>query len=283
MAATWKTIAVFVDDTLQGSRIAAQAAGIADLCGAHLIGIYCINGHPGELPSDAFVRGQTAISEVIAQHQEAQKSLAATVRHRFESVTRRHEISSEFRAIWAGHAKEDTLVNSLHCDLVVLGHPNSPGLPESWSGERLVIASGAPAILIPEGWGSAPIGRNALIGWNASREARRAIVDAMPILNLAQSVTLLVVDATKTADRFGEEPGADISLYLARHNLPMQLRQVESAGRSIADTILSNAALQSCDLVVIGAYSHTRSAELVFGGITRDLLARADVPLLLSH
>lgn len=283
LLAGWKSIAVFFDETPEGTKVADQAAAIADCCDAHLIGIYGVMGHPGESPTDGFVRGKVAIREMLARHRAAEKSLAVNVKRRFASVVDRHAISSEFRLIGSEQAWNDPLIHSLHSDLIILGYPHSPGLSEPWFGEQLVLASGVPALFIPESWASTTVGQNILVAWNATREARRAIIDAMPLLKLAKSVTVLVVDAVETPDRFGAEPGADISLYLARHDVAVQLRQATSDGASLAHTILSYAALQGSDLVVVGAYSRGRLVELIFGGVTRDLLARASIPLLLSH
>jgi nucleotide-binding universal stress UspA family protein len=174
-------------------------------------------------------------------------------------------------------------VNSLYSDLVILGHPQPRGLPENWTADRLLTATGVPVLAIPDGWDSRTIGTKALVAWNGSRQARRAIIDAMPLLSMAQSVTVLVVDSAKTPQKYGEEPGANISLYLTRHGIQVELQQTTSSGTSIAGTILSKATEQSMDLIVIGAYSHGRRTEALFGGVTRDLLAHASIPILLSR
>jgi len=96
-------------------------------------------------------------------------------------------------------------------------------------------------------------------------------------------VTLLVVDSEERAGRHGEEPGADIALYLARHGARVEVEQVLSQGSRVADIILSFARDHGMDLIVIGAYSHARSVEMLFGGVTRTLLKLAPVPLLMSR
>jgi nucleotide-binding universal stress UspA family protein len=133
------------------------------------------------------------------------------------------------------------------------------------SPEKLLLSSGAPILVIPSGWKSESIGNKILVGWNASREARRALADGLPFL-AASSVTLLVVDSEQRAGRHGEEPGADIALYLARHGAHIEVEQVLSQGAPVADTILSYAAEHDVDLIVIDAYSHARPVEMVFGG-----------------
>lgn len=237
----------------------------------------------GESAADSSVRGKMAIDDMIARRRSAERSISLHAKHHFASIVGRHSVSSEFRLIGSEQRRDDPLIHSLHSDLIVLGYPRSPGLSEPWTAERLMRDSGVPALFIPESWASVPVGQNILVAWNGSREARRALIDSMPLLKLANSVTVLVVDAMETPDRFGAEPGADISHYLARHGVAVKLRQVNSDGASVARTILANAGNQCSDLVVIGAYSHPRPIELIFGGVTRELLASASIPLLLSH
>ena len=138
-----------------------------------------------------------------------------------------------------------------------------------------------PLLVLPNGWPDNPIGDNVLIAWNASREARRAISDATILIAAAKAVTVLVVDPGKK-HRYGEEPGADIALQLARHGARVNVDRVASNGSSIAETILSYAMQSRSDLLVFGAYSHARMRERWLGGTTRTLLARTQIPLLVS-
>ncbi len=283
MPTNWKNIVVFLDDTLQSSKVGEQAAMLAQRFGAHLIGIHSIAGTPGEYVADSFARGKEAIDSIIARRQAAEEGQALIVGRRFEALSRKNDISTEFRVIWSGRAAEEALLNSLHCDLVVLGHPKAHGLPEGWTAERLLMASGVPILIIPDGWTGEAVGGKALVAWNASRESRRAIADAMPLLRTAQSVTVLVVDAAKTPRKFGEIPGADIATYLSRHGVCVEVEQAASKGKPIASIIAAEAVAQKADLIVIGAYSHARSAEILFGGVTRTLLSQMPMPVLVSR
>ena len=158
-----------------------------------------------------------------------------------------------------------------------------PGLSSASPRVRLAAASGPSRRAAPGGWDSESIGKRILVGWNARREARRAVADALPFLVAAASVTILVVDPDKRADRHGEEPGADIALHLARHGVHVDVDEVSSRGSAVPDVMLAYAADHGIDLIVIGAYSHARSVELVFGGVTRTLLKKAPIPVLLSR
>ncbi len=279
----WKTVAVFLDDSPQGAKIGECALELAHGCGAHLIGLHGISSNPAEHPSDSFARGKEAIHGVIARLRSAEEQKSLAVGCFLTALSLKQGVSAEFRMIRSDRADDDMVLNSLHCDLVIIGHPYAHGLPKSWSPERLLMASGVPVLIIPDGWKSPTIGSKVLVAWNASREARRAMADAMPFLSTAQCVTVLVVDAVKNAHKHGEEPGADIALYLARHGAHVDVQQATSDGTPIAEVILSRAVDRGMDLIVVGAYSHARWAEIIFGGVTRTLLTQMPIPVLVSR
>jgi nucleotide-binding universal stress UspA family protein len=229
------------------------------------------------------VIGEKAIRASLAWQKASDEAATTDVRRQFEAISAKRDLSAEFRVIRRGGSDEDLILSSLHSDLVVIGQRELQEMPGYLAPERLLLASGAPILVVPSGWKSEPIGKNILVGWNASREARRAVADALPFLVEAASVTLLVVDSDKRARRHGEEPGADIALYLARHGAQVEVAQVSSRGSPVADIILSYAADHGADLIVIGAYSHARSIEMVFGGVTRTLLKQAPIPVLMSR
>jgi nucleotide-binding universal stress UspA family protein len=229
------------------------------------------------------VIGEKAIRGLLDQRKAADEAATSNVRRRFEAISAKRDLSAEFRVIRRGGPDEDLTLSSLHSDLVVIGQRELQELPGYASPEKLLLASGAPILVIPSGWKSESIGNKILVAWNASREARRAVADALPFLVAAGSVTLLVVDSGERAGRHGEEPGADIALYLARHGVHVDVEQMSSHGVPVADIILSSARDHGADLIVIGAYSHARSVEMVFGGVTRTLLKQAPIPVLMSR
>jgi nucleotide-binding universal stress UspA family protein len=278
-----KNIGVFVDATPDGEKRVDYAATLAHQCGAHLAGIHIVSASRPEHRTDYYVVGEKAIRAWLASQKTADEAVTTTVRRRFEAISAKRDLSAEFRVIRRGGPNEDLILGSLHSDLVVIGQHELHELPGYLSPEKLLLASGAPILVVASGWKSEPIGNRILVGWNASREARRAVADALPFLVAAASVTLLVVDSNERADRHGEEPGADIALYLARHGAHVEVEQVSSRGNPVADIILSYAADHGVDLIVIGAYSHARSVEMVFGGVTRTLLKQSPIPILMSR
>ncbi len=276
-----KTIAVFVDPSAIGEARTAYAVKLALRHGAHLIGIFAVPlGWDGS-PSESFVRGQAAIRQLIEQHAASESVATNAASRSFSTASTREDISFEFRFFRHGDADEGAALNALHSDLAIVGGQGLGGLPREWSAEGLLMATGVPFLLLPEHW-TGPTAEHVVVAWNASREARRAISDALPLLVGALSVTILVVDPHKNS-RHGEEPGADVALYLSRHGAKVVVEQVRSNGEPVADVILGFAKRHHQDLIVVGAYSHARTAEMIFGGVTRRLLRDTTVPLLIAH
>lgn len=277
----FKSIAVFVDPSPAGAARTSYAARMASRHGAHLIGIFAVPPISCSSPAESFVRGHQAVREVIANHRSIETAAIDAASHSFSAGCAREGVNFEFRYFHQDAVDESARLNSLHADLVIVGGLRAGGLPRNWSAEELLLATGVPFLLLPETWTGTTI-EHVVVAWNASREARRAIADALPVLVGAKTVTILVVDPQKNP-RHGDEPGADVAQYLTRHGAAVIVEPVQSHGAPIAKVILGYAERNATDLVVVGAYSHARTAEMIFGGVTRSLLRDAAVPLLIAH
>src|SRR5258707_15434727 len=150
--------------------------------------------------------------------------------------------------------------------MVVIVQKALHGLPDGWWPEHLLSACGVPLLVVPTGLQDKMVAGRIIIAWNASKEARRAIADAMPLLAAAQSVTVFAGDPSD------DQPSIDVALHLARHGVRATIEHVISSGASVAEVILSEASKHDVDLVVIGAYSHARSTRIIFGGVTQAIL-----------
>lgn len=283
MLSTWKDLAVFLDATAEGERIGRHAAAVAGRHGAHLVGVYGVSREDGRA-AEAYARGEQAIADVIERRRQADEQKVVAAGRHFAEFSHALGVSAEFRVVWRDSAVDTAAaLRTLHCDLVVAGHPRPRDLPDDWSAERLLFATGMPVLIVPAAWSGEALGDRVVIAWNGSREARRAVADAMPFLAAAERVTVLVVDADRTPERFGAEPGADLARYLERHGVRVDVARVESHGARVGEVIQAEAAARGASLVVIGAYSRPRTAELLFGGVTRHLLADAQLPLLVAR
>lgn len=264
----YKDIVVFVDPSPASMVRLRIAAELARRYAAHLIGVYAVPGDMDDRASDGFVRGERGVCAVLDRHHAAEERAAVQVGRQFADLVRNDEIQAEFRLIWNAEGNRSVMLNSLYADLAVAGQAAPNGLPQNWLPKHLLLASGVPMLIVPRSWRSDAVGECAVIAWNASKEARRAIVDALPLLSTARAVKILVVDAARSRDRHGQEPGADIALHLAHHGAKVEVEQLTSNGKSIAETILGAVSRHKADLIVMGAHGHSRSRQLLFGSVT---------------
>lgn len=178
---------------------------------------------------------------------------------------------------------EIAAVHARYNDITVFGRvPGAEARLESGFFSDLLLHSGRPLLLVPaDAKVQAP--DNAVIAWKPTREAARAVHDALPLLAHAKSVQIVVV-APKVGDQqHGEMPGADIAAHLARHGLRVEVVESPRIEDSTGASILRHAAEQGAGLVVAGGYGHRRMREWVFGGVTQALFDDARIPVLFSH
>jgi nucleotide-binding universal stress UspA family protein len=280
-----KTVTVFLDAGPSGNKRAAHAVALAQRWDAHLVGVHVVFTSEALQRWDSYAIGEKAIIQVIAHEKKVRaddEEAAFRAGQHFVDLCSRSGVSCEFRGISWRQPAEDAILNALHSDLVIVGHPQPNGLPGDVSLETILLASGAPSVVVPNAWHGKAIGDKVLIAWNASREARRAVSDALSFLVAAKAVTVLLVDPGE-GRQHGEEPGADIALRLARHGARVNVDRVTSDGSSIGQVILSYAMRSRADLLVFGAYSHVGLRERLFGSTTRTLLAQMPVPALVSR
>src|SRR6267154_55945 len=232
--------------------------------------------------AETFVRGK-GIEDVVAAHQGKLGGIEADRRALFESVARRHGIRAEWRLVPSADSGESAM-HARYGDLAVVARqgPGDQQVGPTGLVESLVLTSGRPTIVLPPRCTATPI-RRILVGWNAGREATRAVADALPLLVRADTVEVLVVDRNGHFAGHGEEPGADVARHLARHGAQVEVRQLSSGGKDVGRLLLSRAAAFRADLIVMGAYGHSHLSEWIFGGVTRTVLHEAELPVLISR
>jgi len=277
----YKTILVHLDRSARRSERLELAFTLADRYDAHLVGLFALSAV--RMPS--YVRADTSATLIAVQNrqraEEAREAEAA-----FRAATARHRgVKAEWRVSQAD-ALGAVQLNARYSDLVILGQRERDA--EEGAGivpefvDELVLSCGRPVLLIPYAGRFPDSGKRVLVAWNASAEASRAIADALPLLARAESVNVVVFETGRVGDH-GEEPGADAALYLARHGVKATVSRYGSPDVDIGSQILSRAADMSADLIVMGAYGHSRMRELVLGGATRTILESMTAPVLMSR
>jgi nucleotide-binding universal stress UspA family protein len=275
----YKTLVVHYDAGRTAPRRLETAIQVATMSEAHVICLYALDVHP--VPSQAFEAKELIVE---AQTRIRAERLAAARAGYEECLRRTGYAKCEWRAS-SRHALDAVALQARYADLVVIGQQNEEW-PSGISKElerALPLAAGRPVLLVPYAFEERTLGKRIMVAWDASREAALAVRDALPLLSRASQVHVVTVDAMATAEGHGEEPGADIALYLARHGVKVTVSRQDSAGVDAGNVLLSRAADLQSDLIVSGAWGHSRLQEFVLGGVTRTLLSSMTVPVLMSH
>lgn len=167
-------------------------------------------------------------------------------------------------------------------DLTIVPVPEGENF-DQWSAETIIFGSGRPTIILPHTrQRSGPTKfETIVVAWDFSRPAARTVGDALPILKKAKKTFVVIVMDEKVIET--TQSGAELARHLARHGVEVILDQVDSVGRHIGEVLEAHVALRNADLLVMGAYGHSRVREFVLGGATRSMLARPPTTLFLSH
>jgi nucleotide-binding universal stress UspA family protein len=277
---SYKSILVLVDHTKACQARIDAAIDLALRHEAHLIGLCLIVEPTGA----SFVRGYLppeVMEAAIAEAEEAGRERLA----RFSAAAERNQVSCETR-IGRGFEVELAEIFGLHAryaDLAVVGQedPDEPS-PGQQPGP-LLLSCGRPVLLIPYIGAGKTLGQRVVVAWDTSREAARAVRDALPILKQASSVTVVSVNPRPADLGHGDVPGADVALYLARHGVKVDVQRIETRDVDVGNALLSHVAGEAADLLVMGGYGHSRLREIVLGGATRTILHEMTVPVLMSH
>lgn len=275
----YKTILVHCDAGRTTPARLDIAIELASAFGAHLACLHAAKSEP--IPSAAM----EARDILIEAQRRLRAESAQAARQGYDECLRRTGFDkAEWRTSEAD-ALDAMVLHARYADLVVIGQQN-PEWPSSVDKDferALPIAAARPVLVVPYAFERRPVGQRVLVAWNASREAARAVSEALPLLKRAGQVDVIAFEPGKSGAAHGAEPGADIALYLARHGVKVTVSRVEAPDVDVGNQLLSRAFDLSADLIVMGAWGHSRLRELVLGGVTRSLLESMTVPVLMAH
>jgi nucleotide-binding universal stress UspA family protein len=255
------------------------ATAVAEAFEAHVLGVaFCY-----EPVMPGMIMGGIPPEFIDIQRSDSDKKARAAV-ERFEANAKHSGVSAEHQILIASVSAAATQLGRIgrRFDLIIVGQAERD---KSWTGETVdegvLFEAGRPVIFVPY-IQKGPLKLDRIIAcWDGSRTAARAIADAIPLLEKAKEVEVVIV-GTK-GPKSDEVPGADIGEHLARHDLKVVVKRITSPDVDTASTILSYAADSSADMIVMGGYGHSRLREFVLGGVTRGLLESMTVPVLMSH
>ncbi|HZQ60145.1 MAG TPA: universal stress protein [Casimicrobiaceae bacterium] len=280
---SYQSILVHVDD---GERVVVRlgaAARLARSYDAELIGAYAVPT-TAITPSVSAVLPDSVVEQRLARMGEAQDAAEALFR---AAAARARVAAAEWRAP-AGDAV-DALVDHARCtDLVVIGQrdpdDDNSAFVESLA-NAVVLQSGRPVLVVPYTAAPGALGTSVLVAWNSTRESARAVADAMPLLARAEKVFVLSIDTDEEDDETPSHLNREqrLASWLRYHGIEAVPRHFEWRDVDVGELILSQSADVGADLIVMGAYSHSRLQEMVLGGVTRRVLEAMTVPVLMSH
>jgi nucleotide-binding universal stress UspA family protein len=278
---TYKTILVALNDVSRTDALLSVTLGLAAKFDAHVIGLYVIPAvrvYP-TMSAHVVPGVDDACRVFFQQHSDA-------VEASFNEAVRKAGARGEWRLVDSTSVdiSDGVIAHGYQADLIVASQQNAEvanGIEDDFC-DRLVMEAGRPVLLVPASGEFKAVGEQVVIGWNGSREAARAVFDALPILKQAQSVWLIWVDP-QVESIAGDLPGTEIAASLARHDIKATAEALASDSASTGAALIDRAAQLGADMVVIGAYGHSRMREFVFGGVTRTMLKTMPVPVLMTH
>lgn len=192
------------------------------------------------------------------------------------------DVTSDYAEL--GRGDEAIGRRARYADLTVIG-------PDVLAGETLkektiegaLFSSGKPLLLVPAGTTPTLKPKRVLVAWDSRIEASRAVRESLEMLKGADEVHLVLVDPVKGEEYHGEEPGADAATYLARHGVKVMIDRLPRMNRSVADVLRQHAQDTAAELLVMGAYGHSRLRERLFGGVTKSMLDQSPVSILMAR
>ena len=271
-----KTILVHIDHTDNSETRLAATIALAIEYDAHIIGQYVI-------PTVNIAPAVTSYipSAVILAQEESAKENASKIKAEFIASAEKSGCSFEWNCV-QGFTDQQINKQGHYADLIVIGQSDGQVIlsNEMAIEDHILMDSIRPILFIPYIGFSGPIGKRIMIAYDGGRESVRAIHDSIPMLKRADAVEIISVNRSEKASQL---PLDEICQYLARHGIKTQANHVVSKDINVAETLLSRASDYGIDLIVMGAYGHSRLREYIFGGVTHDILKHMTVPVLMSH
>ena len=274
-----RDILVNLAQGVETDRACDFAASLASNFGAHLTGLsvaYEIDVPPfymGALPTD-FIDAQVLENQAAADKASARFTTAAT------AAGVAHEVRSLSASLGVAANSFAEMARLFDLTVVAQPDPDRPG-PEEVIAETVLMESGRAVLIVPYVQVKPFSAERAVVAWDGSRPAARALAEALPLLHRTKEVEVFRVVSNRDEE---DTAGADVVRHLARHGLNAKVRKLPvTSGEPIAAAILNEVADQGADFVVMGGYGHSRIRELVLGGVTREILATMTVPVLMAH
>ena len=278
----YKTILAVLDRQANAALISDFAISLAETFSGHVTGMHLENLSSVPMVAPMEIPDPVAIEAL----QEAARAETAAIEEIFTHKTSQSVCTYEWRNIVSsvGFSSASVVDSARSADLIIAAQGDGSLLSESRADiEGFLFDSGRPVLLVPQIMTEPKPIRRVLLAWNGSREAARATFDALPFLKAADFVEIFSVNPPETPTQSPETAGAEIAATLARHGINAVLSTHSATDLDASAAIENRLADASIDLLVMGAYGHSRWREMLFGGVTRTLLQSMTALTLLSR
>jgi nucleotide-binding universal stress UspA family protein len=224
-------------------------------------------------------------ADLYSQLHEVERARGRELAQKTRDRLRSSSISWEVRTVESLMVPSSSVaaLHARYADVTIVTGSADRAAPASGNFADVLMASGRPVVVVPPRHVAKSTPGHVVVAWQPTREATRAVHDALPFLLKAARVDVITVDPRVDESHHGEEPGADIANHLARHGIRANVVAIPSMGAETEDAIMRFATESGAELIVAGGYSHSRLREHILGGVTLGLFERAGVPVLFSH
>ncbi|CCE97256.1 universal stress protein [Sinorhizobium fredii] len=272
---TYKTVLLVLD----ANQFEADLTAAADLCAAasaHLSVFLVKVAAPPQFGDYAAL--SLAWLDIRAAEIEQLDKAVVSARTTLNGLGISFDVACEYTET----AWDDDLIGerARYADVTLIGASMDPSL-QTRAIEGALFYSARPVLLATNRQSVTLLPKRILLAWNSSFESTRAAREALDMMKKAESVNVVLVDPTAASRRNGGEPGADVATYLSRHGIHVTVDRLPSAGRQVEEVLKQHALDTSADLIVMGAYGHTRLRQRIFGGVTKAMIEAPVVPVLM--
>lgn len=274
---SYKSMMVCLDNSAGSSRLLEFALTLAAQNNAYLTGLHLT--YAPIILSDPYAVWEP----MMLEWEESAQTKQEHAREKFISEAAKAGVNADFSA-YRSTDLHAVIAHARASDLTIVGQRNQ-GDSEGDLGNNFpisfVLKLGRPVLFFPYNGEVSTKFNTIIVAWDGGREATRAMADAMPFLKLAQQVKVLSI--SEHSDKDHDLPDIDIAAYLAKHGVKVDIERNENVHIAPAEWLLSRAADSAADLLVMGAYGHNRLTELILGGVTRSVMRKMTLPVLMSH
>jgi nucleotide-binding universal stress UspA family protein len=275
---TYKTILVGLNDLDRNEALLASAAQLASRFDAHLQGLYIIPAV--EVFTGAAFLGAPLVFE---GNRDFFRNAEKSVRAMFDKTAVDAGLRSDLIVVdsTSPDITDDVVEHARRCDITIISQLPTDADHEFI--EQILLSTGRPTLVVPRAGRSSLAADLVVIGWSGRREAARAVFDSVPLLKAAKKALVVWVDPEREYPHSGSLPGLDLATTLSRHGVNAAVEPISTGGREAGEALLTKVADSGAELLVMGAYGHSRLSELILGGATRSVLAGMKCPVLFSH